>query len=29
MAEDFRAAATEREFELYRALGIDVPDTDR
>jgi hypothetical protein len=25
-ADDFRAAATEREFELYHVLGVDVSD---
>jgi hypothetical protein len=27
-ANEVRGAATEREFELYQALGADVPDTD-
>ncbi len=25
-ADDVRAAAAEREFELYRVLGMDVPE---
>jgi hypothetical protein len=27
-ADDVRGAAAEREFELYRALGADIPGTD-
>lgn len=27
-ADDVRAAAAEREFELYRVLGVDVTDPD-
>jgi len=27
-ADDVRAAAAEREFELYRVLGVDVSDSD-
>jgi hypothetical protein len=28
-AEDVSSAAAEREFELYRALGMDVPEDPR
>jgi hypothetical protein len=28
LTEDVRSAAAEREFELYRALGVDVPEDD-
>ena len=28
LTEDIRGAAAEREFELYRALGMDVPEDD-
>jgi hypothetical protein len=28
LTEDIRSAAAEREFELYRALGVDVPEDD-
>ena len=28
LTEDIRSAAAEREFELYRALGMDVPEDD-
>ena len=28
LTEDIRGAAAEREFELYRALGVDVPEDD-
>lgn len=27
-ADDVRAAAAEREFELYRVLGVDVSEPD-
>ncbi|HEU5354282.1 MAG TPA: hypothetical protein VFU65_07455 [Actinocrinis sp.] len=27
-ADDVRAAAAEREFELYRVLGVDVADSE-
>jgi hypothetical protein len=27
-ADDVRAAAAEREFELYRVLGVDVKDAE-
>jgi hypothetical protein len=27
-ADDVRAAAADREFELYRALGVDVEDPE-
>jgi hypothetical protein len=27
-ADDVRAAAAEREFELYRVLGVDVKEAD-
>ena len=27
-ADDVRAAAAEREFELYRVLGVDVKDPE-
>ena len=28
LTEDIRSAAAEREFEIYRALGVDVPEDD-